>query len=65
MSKLSNWKSFIETTVTSEYINVKFVDGKYQLSQEFPEFVGITSTGSGTISPINPSFVFYKNSIVD
>lgn len=29
MRKLSNWKSFIETTVTSEYINMKFVDGKY------------------------------------
>ena len=41
---------------------LKFVDGKYQLSQEFPEFVGITSTGSGTISPINPPFVFYKDS---
>ena len=32
------------------------------LSQDFPEFVGISSTGDGTISPINPPFVFYKGS---
>ena len=41
---------------------LKFVDSRYQLSIDFPEFVGISSTGDGTISPINPPFVFYKNS---
>ena len=41
---------------------LKFVDSKYQLSIDFPEFVGISSTGDGTISPINPPFVFYKDS---
>ena len=41
---------------------LKFVDSKYQLSVDFPEFVGISSTGDGTISPINPLFVFYKDS---
>ena len=37
---------------------LKFVDSEYQIIQDFPEFVGITSTGDGTISPINPPFVF-------
>ena len=41
---------------------LKFVDSKYQLSQDFPEFIGISSTGDGTISPINPPFVFYRGS---
>jgi len=41
---------------------LKFVETEYQTSQDFPEFIGITSTGNGTISPINPPFVFVKNS---
>ena len=41
---------------------LKFIDSKYQLSQDFPEFVGISSTGDGTISPINPPLTFYKGS---
>ena len=41
---------------------LKFVNNEYQLSQDFPEFVGISSTGDGTISPINPPFTFYRGS---
>ena len=41
---------------------LKFVESRYQLSSDFPEFVGISSTGDGTISPINPPLVFYQDS---
>ena len=41
---------------------LKFAETSYQIIKDFPEFVGITSTGDGTISPINPSFEFVKNS---
>ena len=41
---------------------LKFVDSEYQLSQISPKFIGISSTGDGTISPINPPFVFYTGS---
>ena len=41
---------------------LKFAETDYQLIKDFPNFVGITSTGDGTISPINPSFEFVKDS---
>ena len=43
---------------------LKFAESNYEINRDFPNFVGITSTGSGTISPINPPLILFKDSNV-
>ena len=43
---------------------LKFAESNYEINRDFPNFVAITSTGSGTISPINPPLIFFKDSNV-
>ena len=35
---------------------------KYEVNKDFPNFIGLTSTGDGTIASINPQLDFVKNS---
>ena len=44
---------------------VKLGNSRYNVTKEFPEFVGISSAKSGTISPINPPIEVYQNSTVN
>ena len=59
---LVNNKEYYVYVVDSD--KVKLVNNQYEVTQTLPNFVGITSTGDGTLSPVNPPLKFYKNSTV-
>ena len=43
---------------------IKLTLNKYQTTTSSPKFVGLSTSGSGTIFPVNPPLNFYKNSTV-
>ena len=57
---LVNNKEYYVYVVNSD--KLKLVENEYEVTQSLPKFVGITSRGDGTLSPVNPPLKFYKNS---
>ena len=43
---------------------IKLTENKYETTQSIPVFVGLTTAGEGTLSPVNPPLRYYKNSNV-
>jgi len=60
---LVNNKEYYVYVVNSD--KLKLVENEYEVTQSLPKFVGITSRGDGTLSPVNPPLKFYKNSTVN
>ena len=60
---LVNNKEYYVYVVNSD--KLKLVENQYEVAQSLPKFVGITSRGDGTLSPVNPPLKFYKNSTVN
>jgi hypothetical protein len=59
---LQNDKEYFVYVVDKD--NIKLTNSKHETQQSIPEFVNISTQASGTISPVNPPLVFYKNSAV-